>query len=179
MNTLPALLLRNAEERPGEVAMRRKFRGRWEETTWSAYAERVAAVAADLRELGIGPGDRVAVHSENRPEWVVTDLAVQGLGAQTVGIYPTSPATEVEYLLRHSGARVLVAEDEEQLDKVLAVRDGLPNLKQVVVIDPLGIRDLDDIRVYDDKPRERALAATTRLRWESIAPLGGPVVPDV
>ncbi|HXV94516.1 MAG TPA: AMP-binding protein, partial [Pseudonocardia sp.] len=85
--TLPHLLLRHAAERPGAVALRRKIRGRWEETTWAGYAARVAAVAGGLRALGVGPGDRVAVHAENRPEWLIADLAVQGLGAQTVGIY--------------------------------------------------------------------------------------------
>jgi long-chain acyl-CoA synthetase len=148
--TLPAALLRHAAERPAAVALRRKHLGRWVETTWAEYAAQVAAVAAGLRALGVGPGDRVAVHAENRPEWLVVDLAVQGLGAQTVGIYPTSPAAEVEYLLRHSGARVLVAEDEEQLDKALSVRGRLPRLEHVVVIDPRGVRDVDDVRLYSE-----------------------------
>ncbi|MCV4784654.1 AMP-binding protein, partial [Escherichia coli] len=82
----------------------------------------MAAVAAGLARLGVAAGDRVAIHAENRIEWPLVDLAVQALGAMTVGIYPTSPASEVEYLLAHSRASVLVAEDEEQLDKALDVR---------------------------------------------------------
>ncbi|MFP5579861.1 MAG: AMP-binding protein [Acidimicrobiia bacterium] len=89
--TLPALLAVRAGETPDRVALRSKELGRWVETTWSGYAERVARIAAGLRELGVQPGDKVSVHSENRIEWLLADLAVQGMGAVTVGIYPTRP----------------------------------------------------------------------------------------
>jgi long-chain acyl-CoA synthetase len=141
-SSLPALLLHHAADRPDHVALRKKHRGRWKTYTWRVYAERVSDVANGLRALGVESGDRVAVHSENRPAWLFADLATQALGAVTVGIYPTSPAAEVEYLLSHSEAKVLVAEDEEQLDKVLAVRDRLPALEKVVVVDPRGVRQL-------------------------------------
>ena len=101
------------------------------------------------------PGDRVAIHGENRPEWVLADLAVQGIGAVTVGLYPTSPAAEVEYLLSHSGAVVVVSEDEEQLDKALAVRDRLPALRKIVLIDPRNVRALDDPMVITWDALER------------------------
>ncbi|TDV39699.1 AMP-dependent synthetase/ligase [Actinophytocola oryzae] len=137
--TLCARLLDNAREHADDVAIREKHRGIWREWTWAEYARRVASVAAGLRALGVGAGDRVAIHSENRPEWVIADLAAQGIGACTVGVYPTSPAAEVEYVLSHSGASVLIAEDEEQLDKALEVRVRLPLLRHVVVIDPRGV----------------------------------------
>jgi long-chain acyl-CoA synthetase len=140
MTSLCARLLEHARDRADEVAIREKHRGIWREWTWARYADRVANVAAGLRELGVGPGDRVAIHAENRPEWVIADLAIQGLGACSVGVYPTSPAAEVEYVLAHSEASVLIAEDEEQLDKALEVRDRLPLLRHVVVIDPRGVR---------------------------------------
>jgi long-chain acyl-CoA synthetase len=148
--TLAARLLEHAANRPDEVAIREKYRGLWREWTWAGYAGRVADVAAGLRALGVVPGSRVAVHSENRPEWVIADLAAQGLGACTIGVYPTSPAAEVEYLLAHSEAEVLIAEDEEQLDKALAVRDRLPLLRHVVVVDPRGLRfaDLPGVRTF-------------------------------
>src|SRR3546814_10576334 len=92
--------------------------------------------------MGVQPGDKVSVHSENRIEWLLADLAIQGMGAVTVGIYPTSPAEEVEYLLSHSESVALVTEDEEQFDKAMAVRDRLPSLRSIVVMDPRGI-DLD------------------------------------
>ncbi len=88
----------------------------------------------------------MAIHSQNRPAWLLADLAVQGIGAVSVGIYPTSPASEVEYLLDHSESVVLFAEDEEQVDKVLAVWEKLPALRTVVVVDPRGV-DLSDDRV--------------------------------
>jgi long-chain acyl-CoA synthetase len=83
--SLPARLLEHARDRAGEVAVREKYRGCWREWTWAEYAARVAAVAAGLRSLGVGAGSRVAVHAENRPEWVIADLAVQGLGACGIG----------------------------------------------------------------------------------------------
>jgi long-chain acyl-CoA synthetase len=141
--SLPALLLQHARERPDDVAMREKHRGLWRELTWRGYAERVARTAHGLRELGVEPGDRVAVHSENRPEWLIADLAIQAIGAISVGIYPTSPASEVEYLLGHSESVVLIAEDEEQLDKALEVRERLPALRRIAVVDPRGVRTLD------------------------------------
>jgi long-chain acyl-CoA synthetase len=144
MSSLPDLLLAHARERPDVPALREKRRGRWHELTWGEYAERVARIAGGLRELGVQPGDRVAIHAENRPEWVLGDLAIQGIGAVSVGVYPTSPAPEVEYLLGHSESVVLIAEDEEQLDKALAVRERLPALRRIVVIDPRNVRALDD-----------------------------------
>jgi len=143
-------LLRHARERPDGIALREKHLGRWRETTWGQYAEQVARAAAGLRALGVGPGDRVAIHGENRAEWVVCDLAVQALGAVAVGIYPTSPAAEVEYLLGHSEAKVVVCEDEEQLDKALAVRERVPGLEHLVVIDPRSVRAEGILRWHED-----------------------------
>jgi long-chain acyl-CoA synthetase len=142
--SLPALLLQHAAERPGAVALRDKHLGRWREWTWEEYARRAARVGLGLRELGVEPGDRVAVHSENSPEWLLADLGIQGIGAVTVGVYPTSPAAEVEYLLSHSESVVLIAENEEQLDKALEVRPKLKKLRKIIVIDPRGVRGLGD-----------------------------------
>jgi long-chain acyl-CoA synthetase len=143
-DSLPGLLLEQSRVRGDATALREKHRGRWREWSWSDYVARVARVAHGLRALGVEPGDHVAVHAENRPEWVVADLAIQGLGAVSVGIYPTSPAAEVQYLLQHSGSVVLIAEDEEQLDKAMAVRDDLPLLRKVVVINTRNVRRLED-----------------------------------
>jgi long-chain acyl-CoA synthetase len=143
-------LLRHARERPADVALREKHLGRWRETTWAQYAQQVARAAAGLQALGVGQGDRVAIHGENRAEWVVCDLAVQALGAVAVGIYPTSPAAEVEYLLGHSEAKVVVCEDEEQLDKALSVREHVPGLQHLVVIDPRGVKAPGVLRWAED-----------------------------
>jgi long-chain acyl-CoA synthetase len=140
--TLPAMLLYHAATRPDDVALRKKVKGRWKPYTWADYLLRVTHMANGLRDLGVGPEDKVAILSDNRPAWLFADLAVQSLGAVSVGIYPTCPAAEVEYLLGHSESRVLIAENEEQVDKALEVRERLPQLEHIVVIEPRGIRQL-------------------------------------
>jgi long-chain acyl-CoA synthetase len=145
--TLPGLLLRWAAETPARVALRSKNLGRWEELTWEGYATRVGRIGLGLRALGVEPGDRVAIHSENRSEWLLADLGAQGIGAISVGIYPTCPASEVEYLLSHSESKVLIVEDQEQLDKALAVRHRLPTLERIVIIDTTGLRGFADPQV--------------------------------
>lgn len=172
MATLPALLLHHAGTRGGAVALRKKDLGRWREYTWEEYARRAANIGLGLRELGVGAGDTVAIHSENRPAWLLADLGIQGIGAVTVGIYPTSPAAEVEYLLAHSESVVLIAEDEEQLDKTLAVRKNLPNLRKIVVIDTRGVRSLDDSQLMTLAELERLGEARPASEWaEAVAAL--------
>jgi long-chain acyl-CoA synthetase len=129
-----------AARAPDQVAMRHKHLGIWQEITWSSYWDTVQTVAHALIDLGVEPGDRVAIHSENRPEWLITDVATVATRAATVGFYPTNPAAEVAYLLGHSAAKVIVVEDQEQLDKALAVLDECPDLQHIVYIDPRGIR---------------------------------------
>tara|TARA_B100000700_G_scaffold323880_1_gene428682 strand:- start:7279 stop:9102 length:1824 start_codon:yes stop_codon:yes gene_type:complete len=145
--SLSAKLLEHSQMRPNDVAIRHKKFGIWQEFSWGQYFEIVKSVAFGFYELGVREGDKVAIHSENRPEWVFADLGAQTLGSVAVGIYPTSPASEVEYLLNHSEASVLVVEDEEQLDKALEAWDRLEKLKKIVVIDPRGIKTIDDPRI--------------------------------
>ena len=142
--TLPAMLVRNADGRARDVALRVKRFGRWEEMTWSDYERRATRVGLALRELGVGTGDRVAVLSDNRPEWLFADLGTQGVGGVTLGVYPTSSESEVAHVLGDSVSKIVIVEDEEQLDKVLLVRDQLPHLEKIVVIDTRGIRSLED-----------------------------------
>jgi long-chain acyl-CoA synthetase len=124
--------------------MRHKDLGIWQEITWAQYWDTVQTAAHGLLALGVDPGDRVAIHSENRPEWLIADVATVAVRGSTVGFYPTNPAAEVSYLLSHSGARVLVAEDQEQLDKALAVASNCPDLKHIVYIQPRGIQNRYD-----------------------------------
>ena len=164
--SLPSMLLARARERPDAVALREKHRGLWRQWTWAEYAERCAHVGLGLLELGVEPGDRVAIHAENRPEWVVADLGAQGIGAVVTGIYPTSPAAEVEYLLDHSESVVLFAEDEEQLDKALAVRDRLSRLRSIVLIDPRNVGHLDDPMIVTFAQLEELGAQRARSEWD-------------
>ena len=145
--SLSAKLLEHSQMRPNDVAIRHKKFGIWQEFSWGQYFEIVKSVAFGFYELGVREGDKVAIHSENRPEWVFADLGAQTLGSVAVGIYPTSPASEVEYLLNHAEANVLVVEAEDQLEKALEAWDRLEKLKKIVVIDPRGIKTIDDPRI--------------------------------
>ncbi|BAN00931.1 AMP-dependent synthetase/ligase [Ilumatobacter coccineus] len=145
--TLPAWLRFQAQQRPTETAIREKRLGRWREIDWAEYWNLAATVGAALTELGVAAGDRVAIHSENRPEWVYADIGAQGIGAIPFGIYPTNPAAEVGFLLEHSGARVLIAEDQEQVDKVIEAGDACPSVERIIVIDRRGVTDYDDERL--------------------------------
>jgi len=152
VQTLPALLRRNAHDAPGEIALRHKTDGLWREYSWSDYAERTCQVGVGLLALGVQPGDRVAILGENRPEWLWGDLAAQGIGAIVVGVYSTSPVAEVEYLLDHSGSSVAIVEDEEQLDKLILIREKLPALRHIVLMEPRGARariDAGDVITFD------------------------------
>ncbi|SCL35402.1 long-chain acyl-CoA synthetase [Micromonospora nigra] len=151
--TIASRVRAHAHATPRRVAMRQKVHGIWAETTWESYWDTVRTVAHGLLALGVVPGDRVAVLAENCREWLWTDVATVVVRAATVGLYPTNPADEVGYLLAHSGARVLVAEDQEQVDKALAVLDDCPHLEKVVYVEPRGVRGRYDhpaLLAWDD-----------------------------
>ena len=135
-STLPGLLVERARSRPERVAFRAKELGIWRETTWRELSDRVAALACGFaREYRIAAGETVAIIGNPCPEWTVADLAAQALGAITYGIYPTSAPGEVRHLLQHGGASLIVVEDQEHLDKALAVLDQCPDVRAVLVID--------------------------------------------
>jgi len=141
--SLPARLLELAESQPKAVALRIKELGRWREITWAAHAEAAETVGRGLMALGVKPGDRVGIVADNRPEWFVTDLAVQGIGAASVGAFVSCSAAELGSLFSRAGVKVAIAGDEEQLDKLLEVR-AQTAIERIVVIDTRGIRQLDD-----------------------------------
>ncbi|WP_084960511.1 AMP-dependent synthetase/ligase [Thermoactinospora rubra] len=138
--TIVTRIQERARRTPGAVAMRHKDYGVWQEIAWSEYWTNVELVAHALLALGVEAGDRIAVHSENRPEWLYADLGTVAVRGITVGLYPTNPAAEVAYLLSDSGAKILIAEDQEQVDKALEVIDECPALERIVYIEPRGIR---------------------------------------
>jgi long-chain acyl-CoA synthetase len=147
LQTLPGRLVLWAHERPDAVALRVKEFGKWDEITWWGYYERVRAVALALRELGVDRNDHVAIHSDNRPEWMYVDLAVQGLGGQSVGIYQTNPPPDVQYLLDHSRSVVHFAEDQEQIDKAVEIADQTPSVRHLIAFDPRGTHGCGDPRL--------------------------------
>ncbi|MEV5889369.1 AMP-dependent synthetase/ligase [Nonomuraea fuscirosea] len=160
--TIVTRVRERAARSPGAVALRHKDLGIWQEVTWGAYWAQVELVAHALLALGVEPGDRVAVHAENRPEWLYADLGTVAVRAVTVGLYPTNPPAEVAYLLADSGAKILIAEDQEQVDKALSVLDECPELRRVVYLEPRGIRGRYDDDVLMSWPELLALGAGHR-----------------
>lgn len=145
--TAPGLLVERARSEPDGIACRVKRRGVYEERTWRALAARVAAVARGLEAIGLRAGDRLAIMGDACEDWVVADLACQSLGGITYGIYPTASIAELEYQMADGGATVFVAEDQEYVDKILAVAARLPALRRIVVVDATALFMLDDPRV--------------------------------
>lgn len=145
--TLPGLLAQHARLRPDRVALRQKRLGVWRELTWREYHDHVRATACMLAELGVRAGDHVAILSDNRPEWLFADLAAQALGARSVGIYQTNPAADVAYILQDSGSVVLFCEDQEQVDKAVAIGPQTPSVRHLVVLEPRGTADVRDPRL--------------------------------
>ncbi|MGH8959079.1 MAG: AMP-dependent synthetase/ligase, partial [Acidimicrobiia bacterium] len=150
--TLPQKVKEWASRTPNGVAMREKDFGIWQEITWSDFWERVTAAAHGLLALGVEPGDRVSIQSEDRPEWVILDVATVAVRGITVGLYPTNPESEVEYLLSDSGSKIHLAEDQEQADKVVQVLSELPNIRKIIHVEPRGFRQWrgDDRFIYWD-----------------------------
>jgi len=149
--SFPSLFFQQVEANQDRIALRRKEHGIWKRTTWKEYGNRVQKTAAGLLSLGLGPGDRVAILGENRPEWLICHLASMSIGCVTCGVYSTSAPEQVAYVVGHSESKVLFADNEEQMDKVLQILAKL-NLKRVVVWDPKGLWGFShpDIQFFDE-----------------------------
>jgi long-chain acyl-CoA synthetase len=143
-DTLPKALICMAEKKPHRVAMRQKVFGLWEDITWNDYRDRVECVTMGLNAIGLQKGDKAAIIGENQPEWLYSALGIMSAGGIFVGVYPTNPAAECEYIIGHSGAVVFFCEDEEQLDKALVFRKNTPSLKKIIVWDMEGLRHFKD-----------------------------------
>ncbi|MFZ5510212.1 MAG: AMP-dependent synthetase/ligase [Pseudomonadota bacterium] len=139
--TLPQMLREQARRQPQRVAIRQKDFGIWNPITWEAYYRRACHFGLGLRALGLPAGGHVGVISENRLEWVLAQMGTGLVGAVTVGVYPTSPTPEVAYVLGHADVDIVVCEDQEQTDKVLAALEQLPRLKKIVVVEKKGLRN--------------------------------------
>ncbi|MYA18398.1 MAG: long-chain fatty acid--CoA ligase, partial [Gammaproteobacteria bacterium] len=142
--TLPALFRKRVADLGPKVAIREKDFGIWNEYSWADYGEQARLAGLGLKALGLERGDVCSVASEVNKEWLFADLAVICMGAVTNGVYPTDAPNQVEYLINDSGSRFYFAEDEEQLDKVLEVRERTPTLEKIVIFDMEGLRVLDD-----------------------------------
>jgi long-chain acyl-CoA synthetase len=170
--TLPQALRHQAQHAPDRVAVRQKRFGIWKPLTWAQLHERAVHVGLGLAALGMERGAHVGVLSENRVEWMLSQLGAGLVGAVTVGVYPTSPTNEVAYVLGHADAQVVVCEDQEQADKVLDARDQLPALRAIVVMEHKGLADVKarapQMVVGFDELEARGRASADRSRIDVV-----------
>lgn len=176
--TLPQILKMRAEQEPGRVAIREKDFGIWNEISYSQYYRHVQHFAAGLLSLGFARGERLAVIADNIPEWLYAELAAQSLGGISVGVYQSSLPPEIAYVLSYTGAAFVVAEDQEQVDKLLEIRNEIPSVRKVIYQDPRGMRAYADdpwIMGFEEveKLGREYLQAHPRAVEDSIA-LGKP-----
>jgi long-chain acyl-CoA synthetase len=140
LDTFPKLIARNARERGGRPAMREKDLGIWQTFTWAEVKDRVWVIAAGLSALGLARGQAIAIVGDNRPQLYWTVAAAQAIGALPVPVYQDAVAEEMGFVIDHAEAVIALAEDQEQVDKLLAIRERVPRLKTILYKDPRGMR---------------------------------------
>jgi len=163
--TIPQMLQAHARTMPDAVALRQKDHGIWHPITWADYYARSCSFALGLGALGLGKGSHLGILSENRWEWVTSQMGANILGAISVGVYPTSPADEVAYVLEHADVEVVVCEDQEQTDKILECWDQLPKIRKIIVLEHKGFRSYppEKVLLFDDVLRDGAERLKTEL----------------
>ncbi len=149
------------------VVMRSKIDGRWTDLSYRELQEKVRGLSLGLLELGVKPGEHVAILSENRPDWAMADLATLAARCADVPIYPTIPPNQIEYILKDSGATALFVSSRLQLDKIRQIRGNLPNLRHVIAFDT-GLSG-DGVLALDAVIRQGQQAATRHTEWEREA----------
>jgi long-chain acyl-CoA synthetase len=170
--TIADLISRSAAERPEQVAVKYKQDGAWHEVTYRQFAAIVEEIGLGLIDLGVKPGDRVCILANTRPEWSYADMAITATGAVVVPIYQTNSPQECQWVISDSGATAIVCENDEQLAKLAAIRDQIPDLKTVIVMDPpdgeppLGAITLEEVR---ERGRTRQ-AAELVARQQAVTP---------
>ena len=146
-DTLPKLLLHNAKQFPNDVAQREKDFGIWNAVTWKQFAEHVGNMAVAFDELGITAGETIAIIGDNRPEWVWSEVTAHSVRAMSLGIYRDSLDEELFYLIDYAKPRFIVAEDEEQVDKLFNLGDRIPSIEKIIYYDDRGMSKYDDPRL--------------------------------
>ena len=170
-NTFPKLLIHNAAVRGAKPALRHKDLGIWQTWTWSQVLEEVRAFAVGLDELGLKRGDKLAIIGANKPRLYWAMCAAQSLGAIPVPLYADSVAEEMAYVLEHAEVTIAIAENQEQVDKIISVSERLPRLTHVIYDEPRGLRDYDHSRLtwIDEVQaigREKLKDPARQARWE-------------
>ena len=149
-DTFPKLLIEQARKYgSGKIALREKDLGIWQSITWAQYLEKVKYFSLGLISLGFEAGDKIAIIGDNKPEWVIAELAAQAAGGFGTGIYQDSILKEVAYIINHSETTFVVAEDQEQVDKFLDMQEEIPGVKKIIYYDPKGVRRYEsDLLAY-------------------------------
>jgi long-chain acyl-CoA synthetase len=160
-DTYPKMLRLNAREFGNEIALREKDLGLWRPFTWNDYQTRVRDFALGMAELGLARDDVIGIIGDNRPDWVAAEIAAHAIGALSLGLYRDVLDEEAAYLLNYGEAKLVFAEDEEQVDKLLNLGGRAPSLKYIVYSDPRGLRKYNDPRLMSAEQlagmgRERA-----------------------
>ena len=146
-DTLPKLFLRRCQTLGGRTAHREKHLGIWKSRSWAEFLDSARAIGLGFAALGLTRGEVVSVLSEDNKEWIYADLGIQCMGGIVSGIYPTDSSEQVAFLLRNSDSRFLIAENAEQLDKFLEIRDRVPRVRKCIVLDREGLHDFSDGQV--------------------------------
>ncbi len=171
--TINTMFQESAARWSTKVALMHKVEGRYRDISYRDLAQQVELMASGLAALGIGKGDRVALLSENRPEWAVTDLAVLALGAINVPLYTTLPTPQIAYILQNSGAKAIVLSDAKQLAKVLAARTEAPQLTYIIAMDaepPAGDAMVHTYASVVERGGQHPLAAGWEKTWKAVKP---------
>jgi len=141
LDTFPKLLLNNAKTRGKRPASREKEYGIWQTWTWSELLDSISAIAGGLKAIGVEPGEKVAIIGDNRPQLYWSMVAIQAIGGTPVPFYQDSVADEMKFLANHAEVRYAIVEDQEQVDKLLEIKDDVPALEQIVYDDERGMRN--------------------------------------
>jgi long-chain acyl-CoA synthetase len=176
--TIPQLLRWRVEKSGDRVALREKDFGVWNNFTWRQYYERVGKAALGLQEIGLKRGDKIALITDNIPEMLVVSIGAQSIGAISAGIYQTSLPDEISDILNYLDVSIVFCDDQEQVDKVVAVRDRIPKVRKVIYEDPRGMRGYrsdDWFMVIDDLYRlGEDVHEAAPGRFEQLVDQGNP-----
>jgi len=143
--TINEVFYNRAQKYGDRLAVEKNLNGTWESATWNEYYERARATGLGLHSLGVNRGDRISLLSENRLEWLYTDMGALGIGACVVPVYTTLSHEEVSYIVNNSGSRVLIVEDAQQLEKAMKIVDSCPSLEKIVLIDESESKERMDV----------------------------------
>ncbi len=176
--TLPGLFLERCRRTPNKAAFRAKELGIYREFSWSEYFDQVERLCLGLVELGLKKGDRIAIMGGSFYQWLYAEMAAQCAGAITYGIYHTSSVPQVKHHLADGGARFFVAENQEYVDKVLAIADELPNLEYIAVADTTAMFMYDDPRIISLEEVQNTGARVRERSPQLLEELASRVKPE-